>query len=50
MFELAHFGHWYVQLVFAGPMLLLVLIGLADNRREKRRKRNGRPPQDHNHD
>lgn len=50
MFVLAHFGHWYIQLIFAGPVLLLVLFGLVDNLREKRRKHNRPPPHDRGRD
>jgi hypothetical protein len=37
MFVLAHLGHWYFQLIYAAPLLALVIIGLAQRRRDKRR-------------
>jgi hypothetical protein len=37
MFVFAHLGHWYIQLIYVAPLLALVIIGLVERRREKRR-------------
>jgi hypothetical protein len=37
VFVFAHLGHWYIQLIYAAPLLALVIIGLVDRRREKHR-------------
>jgi hypothetical protein len=37
----AHLGHWYVQIAFAVPSLLIIGFMWRDSRR---RKRQGRPP------
>jgi hypothetical protein len=39
---IAHFGHWYVQLIFAGPVLLLALLMGIDTVRKRRAGRSSR--------
>jgi hypothetical protein len=40
---LAHFGHWYVSLIYAAPALLLTLgIAIGALRDRRRRARAGR--------
>jgi membrane protein implicated in regulation of membrane protease activity len=41
---LAHFGHWYVQLIFAAPVLVLVLLMGIDTVRKRRAERKGPTP------
>lgn len=41
MIVLAHFGHWYVQLIFAAPVLLLGGAMAVDSIRKRRK-----PPED----
>jgi hypothetical protein len=36
---LAHFGHWYVQLIFAAPVLLLGGAMAVDSVRKRRKGR-----------
>jgi hypothetical protein len=36
VFVFAHLGHWYIQLIYAGPLLALVIIGLMQRRHDKR--------------
>jgi hypothetical protein len=36
---LAHFGHWYVQLIFAAPVLLLGGAMAVDSFRKRRKGR-----------
>jgi TRAP-type mannitol/chloroaromatic compound transport system permease small subunit len=40
-FPLAHFGHWWGQLLFAAPVLLLFLFVGWDNIRQRWRGRRG---------
>jgi hypothetical protein len=35
----AHLGHWYVQLAFAAPALLIIGYMARDSLRRRRRKR-----------
>jgi hypothetical protein len=39
---LAHLGHWYVQLAFAGPALVIIGYLLRDSVRRRLRERRGR--------
>jgi hypothetical protein len=36
---IAHFGHWYVTLLYMGPVVILVAALSIQSWREKRRKR-----------
>jgi len=36
---LAHLGHWYVSLMYFGPVAALVCYLVIQNRRDRRRKR-----------
>ena len=36
---LAHFGHWYVSLIYAAPVIILVGALVIGDWRDKRRKR-----------
>jgi membrane protein implicated in regulation of membrane protease activity len=36
MTPLAHFGHWYVQVIFAAPVLVLVVLMGIDTVRKRR--------------
>ena len=34
----AHFGHWYFQIAFAVPSLILIVVVSRDSRRRRRRR------------
>jgi hypothetical protein len=36
-FVLAHFGHWYVSMLYLGPVLAVVLLLAVQTRRERGR-------------
>ena len=38
---IAHFGHWYVTLLYMGPVVILVAALSIQSWREKRRKNSG---------
>ncbi len=38
---IAHFGHWYVSILYLGPVLVLVVALSAQSWREKRRDKDG---------
>jgi len=40
---LAHLGHWWGQIVFAAPVLILVGVLLYDKVRSRRRERKSEP-------
>lgn len=39
---LAHLGHWYVSLLYLGPVAVIVAFLTIQNRRDKRRERKDR--------
>jgi membrane protein implicated in regulation of membrane protease activity len=41
---LAHFGHWYVQIIFAAPVLVLAVLMTVDTMRARRRRRDEEKP------
>lgn len=42
---LAHAGHWYQSLLYAAPLVLLLVWMLADRMRRRRRRRTRHPPE-----
>lgn len=41
----AHAGHWYQSLLYAAPLILLLVWVLADRMRARHRRRRRHPPQ-----
>jgi membrane protein implicated in regulation of membrane protease activity len=39
----AHLGHWYIQLLFAAPALLIIALVARDSLRRRRRERRRKP-------
>jgi membrane protein implicated in regulation of membrane protease activity len=39
----AHLGHWYVQIAFAVPSVVLITVMVRDSRRRKRERAARRP-------
>jgi hypothetical protein len=39
IFPIAHFGHWYVTLLYLGPVVILVIALSIQTWRDKRRDR-----------
>ena len=36
---LAHFGHWYVSMLYLAPVVIIVGVLLVQGRRDRRRER-----------